>query len=182
MTSHGEMVQLQTNKNTQTGHRVNHRIKVPEVKVVSEAGVVGVMSTYDAIKLAKDEGLDLVEINPKSTPPICKIMDFGKFKYEEKKKQNITKKNQHVSDLKEIKLRPKTDSHDLEHKIAAALGFLKEGHKVKFTVRFRGREITLPQIAQVKLQAIAKELQATAGTISSCTLDGRTMVMMVSPK
>lgn len=175
---------MQQNKNnrTPTGPRVNHRIKVPEVKVVSETGVVGIMPTYEALKLAKDDGLDLVEINPKSSPPICKIMDFGKFKYEEKKRQNIARKNQHVSEMKEIKLRPKTDTNDIQHKVDAALDFLKEGHKVKFTVRFRGREITHPQLAQEKLLAIAKELQSNAGHISPCTMDGRTMVMMVNPK
>lgn len=176
---------MQPNRNTArtpTGPRVNHRIKVPEVKVVSDEGVIGVMPTYDALRLAKDQGLDLVEVNPKATPPICKILDFGKFKYEEKKKLNIQKKNQHVSELKEIKLRPKTDSHDLAHKVQAATEFLKEGHRVKFTVRFRGREITHPQLAQAKLVEIAKLLQPVAGTISPCSLDGRTMIMMVSPK
>lgn len=167
-------------QNVNNGPRVNTRIRVPEVKVVSESGLVGVMPTHEALRLAREQGLDLVEINPKASPPICKIIDFGKFKYDEKKRQTAARKAQHVQELKEIKLRPKTDTNDLNHKIEQAQGFLNEGHRVKFTVRFRGREITHPGIAQAKLQEIASKL--TNATITPCTMDGRTMIMIASPK
>src|SRR5262249_43153355 len=129
--------------------RVNHRIRVPEVRVIDANGeMLGVLSTHEALRRAQDQGLDLVEVNPKAEPPVCKILDFGKYKYEEKKKAGEAKRKQTVVEIKEIKLRPKTDDHDIAFKTKAARRFLEAGHKVKFTVRFRGREITHPEKAQ----------------------------------
>src|SRR5580700_10966050 len=126
--------------------RVNHRIRVPEVRVIgADGGMLGVLQTHEALRLAQSQGLDLVEVNPKTDPPVCKILDFGKYKYEEKKKAGEAKRKQTVVEIKEIKLRPKTDDHDIAFKIKSARRFLEAGHKVKFTVRFRGREITHPE-------------------------------------
>jgi len=109
------------------------------------------MPTSEALKAAEARGLDLVEVNPKSMPPVCKILDFGKYKYEEKKRASDAKRKQTIVELKEVKLRPKTDDHDLQVKVRSARRFLESGNKVKFTVRFRGREITHPQRAQMQL-------------------------------
>src|SRR6187401_1776249 len=140
--------------------RVNHRIRVPEVRVVLDDGSqLGVMPTSEALKAAEGRGLDLVEVNPKSVPPVCKILDFGKYKYEEKKRQSEAKRKQTIVELKEVKLRPKTDDHDLQVKVRAARRFLEAGNKVKFTVRFRGREITHPEKAQEQLDHVVKECE-----------------------
>ena len=138
--------------------RINHRIRVPEVRVIAADGsMLGVLQTHEALKMAHEQGLDLVEVNPKAEPPVCKILDFGKYKYDEKKKAKEAKRKQTVVEIKEIKLRPKTDDHDLAFKARAARRFLEAGHKVKFTVRFRGREITHPEKAQEQLDWITKQ-------------------------
>ena len=143
--------------------RVNHRIRVPEVRVIDADGsMLGVLQTHEALRMAQEQGLDLVEVNPKAEPPVCKILDFGKYKYEEKKKQAQARRNQSVVEIKEIKLRPKTDDHDIAFKVKAARRFLEAGHKVKFTVRFRGREITHPEKAHEQLDIILKALEDVA--------------------
>src|SRR5215472_7761185 len=135
--------------------RVNHRIRVPEVRVIGDdGGMLCVLQTHEALRLAQEKGLDLVEVNPKADPPVCKILDYGKYKYEEKKKAAEAKRTQSVIEVKEIKLRPKTDDHDIAFKIKAARRFLESGHKVKITVRFRGREITHPEKAQEQIDLI----------------------------
>jgi translation initiation factor IF-3 len=163
--------------------RVNHRIRVPEVRVVAEDGSnLGVLATEEALRRAQEKGLDLVEVNPKSVPPVCKILDFGKYKYEEKKKQREAKRKQTVVEVKEVKLRPKTDDHDLETKIRKARGFLEEGNKVKFIVRFRGREITHPERAQMQLDLIWKALEDLAIMEQRPTMEAKTMALLVGPK
>jgi translation initiation factor IF-3 len=163
--------------------RVNHRIRVPEVRVVLDDGSqLGVMPTSEALKAAEGRGLDLVEVNPKSIPPVCKILDFGKFKYEEKKRQSEAKRKQTVVELKEVKLRPKTDDHDLQVKVRAARRFLEAGNKVKFTVRFRGREITHPQRAQMQLDWLVEQLVDLANVEQRAQMEGRTMSAIVGPK
>lgn len=170
-------------ENTTPFIRTNFRIKVPQVRVIGSDGAqIGIMATNDALKLAQSEGLDLVEINPKGQPPVCKIVDFGKFKYEEKKRQAEARKNQKASELKEITFRPRTDDNDLNHKLASAKDFLTEGHKVKFTVRFRGREITHPQYGEDKLKWLVEQLKDIIGTNTPPVLEGKTMSVMVSPK
>ncbi|HEX8796238.1 MAG TPA: translation initiation factor IF-3, partial [Polyangiaceae bacterium] len=131
---------------------------------------------------AQEQGLDLVEINPKSDPPVCKILDFGKYKYEEKKKQAQARRNQAVVDVKEIKLRPKTDDHDINFKIKAARRFIEAGHKVKFTVRFRGREITHPEKAQEQIDIITKALEDVANVETRPMMEARAMSVLVAPK
>lgn len=162
--------------------RVNNFIKVPQVRVISSDGTsLGVMATRDALKLAMDQNLDLVEINPKSQPPVCKIIDFGKFKYDEKKKQAENRKNQKIQELKEIVFRPNTDENDLMHKLNSAKEFISEGHKVRFTIRFRGREITHPDIAKDKLNWIIAQLSTTILPNPSLSLEGKFMYTIVTP-
>ena len=151
--------------------RINHRIRVPEVRVVgADGGMLGVMTTDEARKIAQEAGLDLVEVNPKAEPPVCKILDFGKFKYEEKKKQREAKRKQTTVDIKEIKLRPKTDQHDFDFKVRNARRFLETGNKVKFTVRFRGREITHPEKAQEQLDHAVRECERKCRRSNSISL------------
>jgi translation initiation factor IF-3 len=163
--------------------RINNRIRVPEIRVINSAGeMLGIMPTQEALRLAREEGLDLVEINPKAAPPVCKILDFGKFKYEEKKRATETKRKQTSVEVKEVKLRPKTDEHDLAFKVRASRRFLEEGNKVKFTVRFRGREIAHPGKAQEQLVWIISQLEDLANVELDPVMEGRAMTMMVAPK
>lgn len=144
--------------------------------------MAGDMPTHDALKRARDQGLDLVEVNPKAAPPICKILDYGKFKYDEKKQANAQRKRQTVVELKEIKLRPKTDDHDLDFKVKHARRFLEEGNKVKFTVRFRGREITHPEKAREQLDFCIRALEDVANVETRALMEQRTMTVIVAPK
>src|SRR5579884_3208401 len=163
--------------------RVNHRIRVPEVRVIDADGsMLGVLQTHEALRKAQEQGLDLVEVNPKAEPPVCKILDFGKYKYEEKKKQAQARRNQSVVEIKEIKLRPKTDDHDINFKVKAARRFLEAAHKVKFTVRFRGREITRPEKAHEQLDVIVKALEDVANVETRPMMEARAMSLVVAPK
>jgi len=163
--------------------RVNHRIRVPEVRVVAEDGSnLGVMSTDEALRRAHAKGLDLVEVNPKSMPPVCKILDFGRFKYEEKKKQREAKRRQTVVEVKEIKLRPKTDDHDLGVKIRAARRFLETGNKVRVVCRFRGREITHPELANQQLEQFITKLDDVANLEQRPTMEAKSMAIILGPK
>jgi translation initiation factor IF-3 len=143
--------------------------------------MLGVLDTSEALKIARESNLDLVEVNPKAFPPVCKIMDFGKFKYEEKKRQAEARKRQATVELKEIKLRPKTDDHDLEVKIRHILRFLSENDKVKCTVRFRGREITHPEMAERQLRLIIERLGANCSVEAEPKMEGRTMTLLLAP-
>jgi translation initiation factor IF-3 len=156
---------------------------VPEVLVIGpDGGKLGVLQTHEALRMAQEQGLDLVEINPKAEPPVCKILDFGKYKYEEKKKAAQARRNQAVVDIKEIKLRPKTDDHDINFKIAHARRFLEAGHKVKFTVRFRGREITHPEKAHEQIDIIVKALEDVANLETRPMMEARAMSLIIAPK
>ena len=163
--------------------RVNHRIRVPEVRVIDEAGeMLGVLSTHEALRMAQERGLDLVEVDPKAMPPVGKILDFGKYKYEEKKKAGEAKRKQTVVEIKEIKLRPKTDDHDIAFKTKAARRFLEAGHKVKITVRFRGREITHPEKAQEQITLIIQGIEDLANVETRPMMEARAMSVLVAPK
>ncbi len=163
--------------------RINQRIRVPEVRVVAEDGsMLGILATQDALKRAQEHGLDLVEVDPKAMPPVCKILDFGKYKYDEKKKAREAKRKQAVVDIKEIKLRPKTDDHDLDFKTRAARRFMEAGHKVKFTVRFRGREITHPEKAHEQLDWIVQQCEEVANVEVRPIMEQRTMTLLMAPK
>jgi translation initiation factor IF-3 len=163
--------------------RINHRIRVPEVRVVAEDGSnLGVLSTEAALRRAQEVGLDLVEVNPKGTPPVCKILDFGKYKYEEKKRARDAKRKQTIVEVKEIKLRPKTDDHDLDTKVRAARKFLEAGNKVKIVCRFRGREITHPERARMQLDFLVSKLEDLANVEQRPIMEARTMAVLVAPK
>ncbi|MBN1653837.1 MAG: translation initiation factor IF-3 [Deltaproteobacteria bacterium] len=165
------------------GPRINHRIRIPQVRVIGPDGdMLGILDTAEAQRIARENGLDLVEVNPKSYPPVCKIMDFGKYKYDEKKKQAEAKKKQVVIGLKEIKLRPKTDDHDLEFKLKHVRRFLQEGNKVKITCRFRGREITHPEAAQKQLDLIAESIKDVGMIETGSRMEGRNMMLILAPQ
>jgi len=162
---------------------VNHRIRVPEVRVVlDDGGMLGVMPTQQALREAEERGLDLVEVNPKASPPVCKILDFGKFKYEEKKRAREARRKQTVVEVKEVKLRPKTDDHDLEVKLRAARRFIESGNKVKFTVRFRGREIAHPQRAQMQLDYLREKTEDLTIVEQQPMMEARAMSLIIAPK
>ena len=158
-------------------------INVATVRLIDATGEnVGVKTITEAIKMAQDAGLDLVEISPNSDPPVCKILDFGKFKYEEQKKANVARKKQKVIEIKEIKLRPNIDTHDYDVKMKAAKGFLEEGDKVKVTLRFRGRELAHQHRGLEVLHRVQGELSTLAKVEQFPTMEGRQMTMVMSPK
>ncbi len=163
--------------------RVNHRIRVPEVRVIADDGAqLGIMSSSEALRLAQDKGLDLVEVNPKAEPPVCKVMDYGKFKYEEKKKANEARKRQTTVEIKEVKVRPKTDEHDLDTKIKHIKRFLEEGNKAKITVRFRGREVTHPEKGREVVDDILRALEGMIVIEQNPQMEGKTMTALLAPK
>jgi len=168
-----------------TGPRVNDRIRSPEIRLIGADGEnVGVVTPARAMAMAEEAGLDLVEISPNAEPPVCKIMDFGKFKYEQQKREAEARKKQHIIEIKEIKFRPGTDKHDYDVKMRSVLKFLGEGDKVKVTLRFRGREMAHQQLGLELLNRVADDVIAEeAGKLESFPkLEGRQMVMMIGPK
>jgi len=140
------------------------------------------MHPAEAVKIARQRGLDLIEIVPNATPPVCKIMDFGKFKYEQTKKDKLQKKHQHVTQLKELRFHPNTDVHDFEFKTRHARNFLEEGHKVKATVVFKGREITYKEQGEELLQRLAEKLTDVGKVDQVAKLEGRSMAMIFAPE
>lgn len=148
----------------------------------ADGKMLGIMATVDAKRLAREKELDLVEVNPKASPPVCKVMDYGKYKYEESKKKRQARKAQVQVELKEVKLRPKTDDHDLEFKVKHARRFLEEGNKVKITCRFRGREITHPETARRQLDYVMDQCQDIGQMEQPPRMEGRTMTCIISPK
>jgi len=153
------------------------------VRVIDPDGnQIGVIPTYQALAVASDFGLDLVEISPNAAPPVCKIMDYGRYKYEMTKKKQEAKKKQATFQLKEIKVRPKTGDHDLQTKIGHIRKFIERKDKVKVTVVFRGREITLSQLGKDLLQRVVEETEEIAAVEQPPKFDGRTMIMVLSPK
>lgn len=170
------------NSNNQYRIRINFQIKAPQVRVVqSDGSAIGVMPTRDALQLAQSQGLDLIEINPKASPPVCKIIDYGKFKYDEKKRLSEVRKKQKTQELKELTFRPTTDENDLQHKLTFAKEFLLDGNKIKFTIKFRGREVTHPQVARAKLNWIMGQLSGLILSNPEILSEGKLMWMIVSP-
>ena len=168
---------------TRKGPRVNDMISAPSVRVVGADGeMVGVLSVEEGIALALDSGLDLVEVSPNADPPVCKVLDYGKFKYEEQKKRNEARKKQRVIEVKEIKMRPGIDIHDYEVKMRNAQRFLEHGDKVKFTIRFRGREMAHQNLGMEVLNRIRAELDEQVKVEQYPRIEGRLMVMIVAPK
>ena len=154
---------------------------MPKVRIIDDAGQLGIMSPAEGIKMAQQRGLDLIEIVPNAVPPVCKIMDFGKFKYEQTKKDKIQRKHQHVTQLKELRFHPNTDDHDFEFKTRHAKRFLAEGHKVKATVVFKGREITYKEHGEEILRRLAEQLTDIAKVDQVAKLEGRSMAMIFAP-
>jgi translation initiation factor IF-3 len=170
-------------QSTQNRIRINFQIKVPQVRVVLDDGTTqGVMTTSQALQMARDMGLDLVEINPKLSPPICKIIDYGKYKYDEKKRAAEIRKNQKVVEVKQITLTPNIDQNDLIHKISQAKEFLLDGNKVQVTVRFKGREITHAELGKEKLELIVKTLSEIPCIATPISLEGKRMSLTISAK
>jgi translation initiation factor IF-3 len=164
-------------------HRVNKAIQAKEVRVIGEEGKqLGVMPTHIAIRIAEEKGLDLVEVNPKAEPPVCKIIDHGRFKYEEARKKRSAKKKQSVIIVKEVKLRPKTDTHDLDVKIRAIQRFLADGNKARLVIIFRGREVVHPDTGKAVLLKVLSELQEYVVVEQMPQMEGRRMTMLIAPK
>ncbi|MBK8237678.1 MAG: translation initiation factor IF-3 [Deltaproteobacteria bacterium] len=164
-------------------HRVGRRIRAREVRVIDETGEQrGIMSTQDAMELAATAGLQLVEVNPKANPPVCKIMDYGKYKYESAKREREAKKNQKTSELKEVKFRPKTHEHDFDFKLRHIRRFLAEGDKVRLVVQFRGREITHPETGRAILDRVCKGVVDLATVAQMAQLEGNRLNMVLAPK
>ena len=163
--------------------RTNERIRVPEVRLVGPAGEqVGVVRVEDALRLAREAELDLVEVAPEARPPVVKIMDFGKFKYETQKKEAEARKNQKVIEIKEVKFRPGTDTHDYEVKMRSVVKFLEGGDKVKITLRFRGREMAHQNLGMELLNRVRDDVGEAGKVESMPKLEGRQMVMMIAPR
>ncbi len=163
--------------------RVNERIRIPTVRVVDEDGSqIGVMSSYEALKLARERGLDLVEVSPQASPPVCRVMDFGKYKYELSKRAAKAKKVQHRIQVKEVKFRPKIDDHDFDFKVNHARNFLEEKNKVKFTVMFRGREMAHSELGRALLDRAAVDLDDIAQVENPPRMEGYTMTMYMMPR
>nr|WP_194303950.1 translation initiation factor IF-3 [Chthonobacter albigriseus] len=165
------------------GPRVNREIRVPQVQLIDENGENrGVVAILDALAAANEAGLDLVEISPNSTPPVCKILDVGKFKYQSQKKAAEARKNQKTVEIKEIKMRPNIDTHDYEVKMKSMHRFFEEGDKVKVTLRFRGREMAHQDLGVKLLLQVRDETATIAKVESEPRLEGRQMVMVLAPR
>ncbi len=165
-----------------TGPRVNDRIRVPEIRLIGADGEnVGVVTPEKGMELAAEAGLDLVEISPNASPPVCKIMDFGKFKYETQKKEAEARKKQKIIEVKEVKFRPNTDTHDYDVKMRNVVKFLENGDKVKVTLRFRGREMAHQNLGRELLERVAADVEEIGNIENMPKMEGRQMVMMIGP-
>jgi translation initiation factor IF-3 len=163
-------------------YRINEQIDVPEVRLIDDTGqMLGVVSLREAMARADDVGLDLVEVSPTAQPPVCKILDYGKFKYEAQKKANAARKKQRVIDVKEIKMRPSIDDNDYNIKMRKIFSFLEEGDKVKVTMRFRGRELAHQDIAMRVLTRVRDQVGELAKIEQFPRMEGRQMVMVMAP-
>ena len=164
------------------GPRSNNRISSPEVQVIASDGKnLGILNTNEAISMAKNQGLDLIEIAPNANPPVCKIMDMGKYKYDAQKKANKAKKKQKKIELKEIKLRPVTEIHDYTFKIKHAQKFLSKGDKVKFTIKFKGRELQHSELGTKLMEKIKQDMHKIGRVEVEPKFDGKQMIMVIHP-
>jgi len=165
------------------GPRINDEIRVPRVLLIDQNGEKqGEMPTASALEAAEEAGLDLVEIVPNANPPVCKILDYGKFKFQEQKKKNEARKRQKVVEIKEIKLRPNIDVHDYEVKARSMTRFFEEGDKVKVTLRFRGREMAHPELGMKLLQKVRADFDVVAKCEYEPRMEGRQMIMILAPR
>ena len=163
--------------------RINENITAKQVRLIDANNENrGIVSIREALTLAEEEDLDLIEISPQANPPVCKILDFGKFRYEQQKRKSEAKKNQKVVEIKELKLRPMIDTHDYEVKVKQAKKFLEQGNKVKFTMRFKGRELSANDMGKQVLSKLIEDLEDCAKVDSEMKLEGRQMTMILSPQ
>ncbi|MGD2026345.1 MAG: translation initiation factor IF-3 [Anaerolineales bacterium] len=173
---------MKENKISTSNYRINERIRAPEVRLINEDGEnVGIVKIQEALQAAYDANLDLVEIAPQADPPVCRVIDYGKFMYERTKKEKEAKKAQKTIEIKEIRLRPKTTDHHKGFKVRDARRWLTEGKKVRVRVRFRGRERDYPEIAVQDLNEIAEELSDVSVVEQKPSFEGRTMLMVLAP-
>ena len=164
------------------GPKSNNRITAPEVQVIGSSGDnIGILNTNEAISMAKEQGLDLIEIAPNAKPPVCKIIDMGKFKYDAQKKANVAKKKQKIILLKEIKMRPVTETHDYDFKVKNAKKFIGKGDKVKFTIRFKGRELQHSHLGKELMDKIKIDMQDISKVELHPKFDGKQMIMVIQP-
>ena len=164
-------------------HRINERVRAPEVRLIDEEGkLIGLMSAFEALNQARNRGLDLVEIHEKSNPPVCKIMDYGKWKFETKKKEKQSKKNQTKILIKEIQLRPRTDEGDIKIKLQKAIEFLNQGHKVKINLRFFGREMAHKELGFKLLKQVEERLSDLAVPEMPAKMERRTLFTILAPQ
>jgi translation initiation factor IF-3 len=164
------------------GPKSNNRITAPEVQVIGSDGInIGILNTNEAISMAKEQGLDLIEIAPNAKPPVCKIIDMGKFKYDAQKKANVAKKKQKIVLLKEIKMRPVTETHDYDFKVKNAKKFIEKGDKVKFTIRFKGRELQHSHLGRELMDKIKIDMQDIGKVELHPKFDGKQMIMVIQP-
>jgi translation initiation factor IF-3 len=169
--------------NNNKGQRTNEMIRVREVRLIDDEGnQLGIAPTQEALRMAKDKDLDLVEVSPNANPPVCKILDFGKYRFEQEKKLRESKKNQKVLKLKEIRMQPKIGSGDLDTKAKHVQEFLNEGDKVKITVRFRGRELAHTELGFDVLNEVLKRLTSAYNIDKPAKMDGKMMSITISPK
>lgn len=162
--------------------RFNNRIRAREVRLIDEEGTqVGIVAIRDALQMAEERGFDLVEVAPNAVPPVCRIMDYGKFRYEQSKKEREARKHQKQVELKEVRLKPKTDEHDIDVKAKQARKFLLAGDKVKFTLRFRGREIFHPDIGLAMLEGMAEDLRDVSVVEQKPLMEGRVLSLLLAP-
>jgi translation initiation factor IF-3 len=163
-------------------HRVNERIRVPQVRLIDEkGGQVGVVPTVQALQMARDRGLDLLEVSPSAQPPVCKICDYGKFKYEKKKKEHVARKKQTVIKVKEVQLRPQTEEHDLEYKFRNVRTFLENGDKAKISIMFRGREITYVDQGYKMMHQLVELVKDISTIEAPPKLEGKKLIMILAP-
>lgn len=166
----------------QDSTRVNRDIRVREVRLIGADGQqLGIMPTREALTIAEEQELDLVEVASNANPPVCRLMDYGKYLYEKQKRERESRKQQRQIEIKEVRLRPKTDEHDIQVVLSKIRKFAKEGAKVRVRIRFRGREIFHPEVAQELMQRVADDVSEVVSVESRPTLDGRSMVMVLSP-
>lgn len=177
------MAYVNANNNNKVQQRTNEMIRVREVRLIDDEGnQFGIVPTQEALRMAKDKDLDLVEVSPNANPPVCKILDFGKYRFEQEKKLRESKKNQKVLKLKEIRMQPKIGSGDLDTKAKHVQEFLNEGDKVKITVRFRGRELAHTELGFDVLNEVLKRLTSAYNIDKPAKMDGKMMSITISPK
>ncbi|MCK6429129.1 translation initiation factor IF-3 [Betaproteobacteria bacterium PRO7] len=174
---------MQTIAQDRSSHRINGEINAPEVRLIGVDGEpLGIVKLAEAFRLAEEKDVDLVEIAPTAVPPVCRLMDYGKFKYQEQKKAHEARLKQKVIEVKEIKFRPATDDHDYQTKVRKLQEFLQEGDKAKVTMRFRGREMAHQELGLKLLERVRNDLEAVSQVEAMPRLEGRQMVMVLAPK